>query len=126
MSRWPTTKNGLAIPPVELGYETIERVRGRTTNHHTYWTGSWYRQEHHTQLFRGLITHVNTLNRQEHAELHDRYSPPKHPKVDAMIDVLDGYIEQHGQLDIVRERKTNELYRVSPASWENIRKRVRP
>jgi len=126
MRRWPTTTSGLAVPPTELGFGVVEFRRGLTTNHHQYWNRRVYDREVHTSLFRNLVSHVFTLDREEHDNLHGAYSPPKMPKLDSIINLLDGYVDLHGHLDVVREKKTNEVYQVGAASWEAIRGGIRP
>ena len=121
MSRWPTTKSGLAVSPAELGYETVPYKRGVTNNHHQYWPRAKYAEQPLLRTFRGLPLHVNTLRITQHSELHEDYDPPKTPSLNAMIDVVEEYLFMNGVIDVIRESKTNEMYQLNSEQWQNIR-----
>lgn len=119
MSRYPS-RNGIALPVQELGYEVVERQRGRTSNHHLHHTRESYQGKRHRQIFRGLVTNVQTMWIPEHVELHNRYSPPVMPSDFLMIDVVEEYLSLHGVIDVVCEQKTNEHYQVTQHQWDRI------
>jgi hypothetical protein len=118
--RYPS-KNGLAIPVTELGFEVVERQRGVTTNHHNFWNRCRYQDRGVKQLFRGLVSNVFTLKNEDHELLHNRFTPPVIPRTELMIDVLDEYLALNGVINCVHEKKTNEVYQIESDQWQAIR-----
>ena len=119
MSRY-ATRNGLAIPIEELGYEVVERQRKLTSNHHRQFPREAYKETRPRQIFRGLVTNVQTMWIPEHADLHERYSAPVMPSDFLMIDVVEEYLAMNGVIDVVCEQKTNEHYQVTQQQWDRI------
>lgn len=114
-------RNGQIISPYELGYtipsaEQIER-RGAVNMHHLFFDKDWYMGVKYRQFFRGLLPHVVPMLVDEHVAYHNRYSAPVMPSDSHMIGVLDDYMQQHGQLDVVYEKHTRQSYIVEPAQW---------
>lgn len=72
-------------------------------------------------VFRGLITNVYPLLNPDHIDLHIRYDPPQRPKPWIMIDTVDEYLETHGVVDVVREKKTRTHYSLSADEWSTIK-----
>ncbi len=119
MSRWHS-KNGLAVPIQELGFEVVERQRGKTSNHHLHWPRQDYQDKRHQQIFRGLVSNVQTMWNNDHIYLHEKYSAPIMPSDFLMIDVVEEYLSLHGVIDVVCEQKTNEHYQVTSHQWDRI------
>ena len=122
------TRGGLIISPYELEYteptqEDIERKR--TTNHHGWWTARNFGRTAIGATFRGLVTNVYPMLRNEHNQgtntLHDKYSPPQMPHAGLMIDVLDEYMALNGVINLVREKATNEVREMSAEHWDLTR-----
>jgi len=105
--RYPT-RNGLVIPPLELGFSLVEPRRGVTTNHHGYWEREAYRTTRWRSVFRNLVTNVTPLPVIEHVSLHEKYTPPVMPKDTLMIDVNEGQIAKKGVIKCVFEQKTKQ------------------
>lgn len=122
MGRYPS-KNGIALPVQEVGYETVPHERGKTTNHHRQYTREQYRQTRIGQVFRGLLSNLDILTLPDHVNLHNRFAPPIMPSEVQMIDVVEEYLFLHGQIDVVREKKTNETYPIFQDQWNVIRDR---
>lgn len=120
MPRYPR-QNGLALPIESIGYEIVPRKRGSTTNHHMYWNRASYFNVPIRHQFRNLIDHVVPMEIGQHAELHNRFTPPVIPRTELMIDVLDEYLALNGVINCVREKKTNEIYQIQPEHWQVIR-----
>lgn len=120
--RYPT-RNGLVVPITEIGFDEVPHERRRTTNHHLYFCREWYTDTRYKQVFRGLLSHLVTMPIEQHQELHKIFEPPKIPKDSLMIEVVDEYLFIHGQIDVVREKRTNETYQVTAEQWQNIRNR---
>lgn len=76
---------------------------------------------HIARVFRGLAPHVQTMWIPEHQELHEDFSAPKMPSRNVMVDVLEDYAQQHGELHIVREQCTNEIYTITYNDWRFLR-----
>lgn len=117
--RYPS-RNGLALPPEELGLRVVEAQRRVTSNHHLYWPGRNY-QGPVSHLFRALVPHVVPLLIQEHEELHHEYSPPVMPKEGLMVDVIDEYVAMNGVINAVYDRRTMEHYQITAEQWARIR-----
>ena len=73
------------------------------------------------KLFRGLAPHVTTMWVPNHCSVHQDFEGPKIPPRTLMIDVLDEYAYNHGELHIVREQNTNELYTITANDWSYLR-----
>ena len=126
--RWPV-KNGLAVPPYELGFEipTLEQleIRRAVTIHHGYWERDRYTGLRHRAVFRNLITNVYPLLAPEHTRLHEDFDAPRRPKEIVMIDVLDEFIAIHGVIECVREKQTRSTYQIQPEDWVGIKRGYR-
>jgi len=118
--RYPT-RNGLVIPPLELGFSLVEPRRGVTTNHHSYWEREAYRTTRWRSVFRNLVTNVTPLPVIEHVSLHEKYTPPVMPKDTLMIDVIEEQLAQDGVINCVFEQKTNRTYQIEPEAWVQIK-----
>lgn len=118
--RYPT-RNGLIVPPSELGFETVPHKRRETSNHHAYFNRAEYRDVSYRRIFRGLVTNVFTLSIYDHQELHEVYSPPVMPKDIQMIDVVEEYLASNGVIDVVREKRTCNTYQIESDTWQNIK-----
>ena len=118
------TRNGLIISPYELGYAepTETDIDSRlTTNHHGYFTKKMYGRTAIRHTFRNLVDHVSPLVKEEHQELHDKYTPPQMPHLGLMVDVLDEYMALNGVINLVREKATNEIREMTESQWEQTR-----
>jgi hypothetical protein len=74
-----------------------------------------------TRWFRGLLPHVTTMWIPEHCSLHQDFEGPRMPDRKLMTMVLDDYAEEHGELHIVREQNTNEIYTINVEQWRLLR-----
>ena len=119
--RYPTDSRGLAYPIEEVGYEEAPYTRRRTSNHHRYFEKRKYMGSQIAKMFRGLEPHVQTMWLPEHSRLHQEYDAPRIPDRKLMKMVLDDYAEQHGELHIVREQNTNEIYTIPIEHWRLLR-----
>ena len=119
MSRYPTDSRGLAIPIQEIGYEVMEFERRKTSRHHLYFYRRLY-QGGISQIFRGLLPHVQTMTIADHTELHREYSPPKQPNRHLMIDVIEEYLSLNGIIDVVNEHRTCDTYQLTAEQWGGI------
>lgn len=122
--RYPT-RNGLIISPYELGLTipTQEHLntRRRTTRHHGFWQRANYSSNRIHSVFRNLVTNVYDLLIEEHEDLHHDYDAPIKPKETLMIDVVEEYLSLNGTIDCIREKRTHEIYHISPQEWAHIR-----
>jgi len=117
--RYPT-RNGLVVPPQELGLRVVEHQRRVTSNHHLYWPRGNY-QGPVSHLFRALVTNVVPMIIQDHELLHHEYSAPQMPKEGLMIDVIDEYVALNGAVHAVYDRKTMEQYQITANQWARLR-----
>jgi len=119
------TRDGLVIPPTELYTPPTElqlNTRRATTNHHAYFERSDYMVGPRWRgVFRNLVTNVYPLLVPDHIDLHNEFNGPKMPKDSLMIDVIDEYALLHGAVDLVKEKKTNEVYQLPLDQWGKIR-----
>lgn len=115
------TRNGIALNPYELGYTPTERIRRETTNHHWHYTRERYRDIRYRSVFRNLVSHVSPLFIEEHTDLHRKYQPPVMPPDSLMIETIQDYLDEHGQIDCVREKKTHEVYQIYEDEWQLIK-----
>ena len=120
MSRYPS-RNGIALPIQEIGFEIVPQQRGITSNHHYYFNRASYHFIPIRHQFRNLVDHVISMENLEHENLHYRFTPPVIPRTELMIDVLDEYLALNGVINCVREKKTNEVYEIQPEQWQIIR-----
>jgi hypothetical protein len=123
--RYPT-RNGLIIPPSELGFsvpspEALER-RGAVTTHHGYYERARYIDVRFRCVFRNLVSNTYNLLAEEHTALHEDFDAPKRPKDVLMIDVLDDYMALHGVIECIREKKTRTTYQIQPEEWRHIKR----
>lgn len=126
--RWPT-RNGLIIPPHEIGFHvpTTEELNTRraVTIHHGYWERERYLGLRHRTVFRNLITNVYPLLANEHTRLHEDFDAPRRPKDSLMIEVLDDFISLHGVIECIREKQTRSTYLIQPEDWAGIKRGYR-
>lgn len=123
------TRNGLVIPPYELGYtvptDAQINQRGVVTNHHGYYPRRLYICSQIDRIFRNLTPNVYPMLGTEHNigrdNYHSRFEPPKKPKDTLMIDVIEEHLATHGTIECVRENKTNEVYEIPLESWEMVK-----
>ena len=117
--RYPT-RNGLVVPPQELGLRVVEHERRVTSNHHLYWPRRNY-QGPVSHLFRALAPHIVPLLIPEHSQIHRDYSAPIMPKEGLMVDVIDEYLSLNGVINAVYDRKTMEHYQITANQWARLR-----
>lgn len=130
--RYPTHRNGLIIPPYEIGYgiptEADRRIRRRTNIHHAYWPWSALRDEPIKRVFGSLITNTYPMFSEEHNmgqdNLHADYSAPRLPDLGVMVEVVDEYLDLHGVIDCISHKKTSEIYQVTRPEWQHLVGRV--
>jgi len=126
--RYPT-RGGLIIPPAEIGLHapTPEDlgVRRLTSNHHAYFQKAQYHDIRFRAVFRNLVTNVYPLFVPDHARLHEEFDPPKRPKDELMVDVIEEYLSLHGVVECIREKRTREVYQIQPEEWVAIKKGYR-
>ena len=120
MSRYPS-RNGIALPAQEIGYEVVPYQRGATSNHHLFYERTMYSGVRHRSVFRNLIPHVQTLLSSDHIDLHERFTFPVMPKDTRMIDVVEEYLALNGVINCVYEKKTNEVYEIHEEQWQSIK-----
>lgn len=121
--RYPVRNNRI-VPVTELGYEIVPHERRLTTNHHMWFCRTDYMDTRYKQVFRGLLSHVVTMPVLQHHDLHDEFSAPKQPSPTVMIDTVEEYLDLHGVIDVVREKRTHETYQLSAEQWQQIRRNV--
>lgn len=124
--RYPT-RNGLIISPYELGLSipTEEQLntRRRVTRHHGYFTRANYNSSRVHSVFRNLVTNTFDLLAEEHENLHHDFDAPIKPRETVMIDVIEEYLSLHGTVDCIREKRTHDIYHISPDEWASTRGR---
>lgn len=120
MRRYPT-RNGLAVPIEEVGFERVAHERRNTNNHHLYFDRAWYSDVRYRSVFRNLLPHLQTLRIADHEQLHDTYSPPVMPSDSLMIGTVEDYLAQNGVIHCVKEKKTNEVYEIQAGEWQVIK-----
>lgn len=86
-----------------------------------YWERQKYKDLRWRSVFRNLVDHVVSLPIEEHKKLHEIYTGPKVPKDTLMIDTVEDYLDEHGQIDCVREHDTNSVYQIHPNEWMFIK-----
>lgn len=122
------TRLGLIVSPYEMftpPTESERQVRRLTNNHHGYYDKDHYHHDRWRSVFRSLITNVYPMFVDDHEALHDRFSPPVMPRDSQMVDVLDQYAMENGQLDLVYEKRTRQSYVVSLEQWDSIKNGIR-
>lgn len=119
------TRSGLIISPYELGYSqpTEQQLNQRriVTIHHGWFNRNNYRDNRIHSIFRNLVVYTYPLLADEHSALHHDYDAPIKPKDTLMIDVIEEYLSLNGTIDCIREKRTHEIYHISPQEWEHIR-----
>ena len=118
--RYPTTKSGLAVPVQEVGFEVVQHQRRVTNRHHLQFERHSYASPLE-RVFRGLYSRVVDMRIIDHNELHERFSAPRMPKEVAMIDCVEEYLATYGVIDVVREKRTCEIYQIEAGTWQNIK-----
>lgn len=76
------------------------------------------------RAFRGLFSRVVIMEIPAHTNLHREYSAPRIPKDIVMADVIEEYYLEHGQIDIVREKRTCETYELDVDTWQIIKAKL--
>ena len=121
MQRYPTNEFGLALPVEELGYEVMPETARRTQGHHFYFEREWYANNRVRSVFRNLVGHVVRMKPAQHEDLHNRFGPPLMLRDYEMRDYLDAAIAERGLLEVHKERKLRETYKIMAPEWEQIR-----
>ena len=116
------TRNGLIIPPPELGFEVVTPQRRVTSNHHGYFPRHYYDETAVRHVFRNLVDNVYPMMIPDHDELHHQFAAPRPPKDVVMYEIIDEAISLHGAVEVVRESKTAATYLVDSERWERIRR----
>lgn len=120
------TRHGISIPTCELDLpETrLNPNRRQSFNeHHECWTKKRMGRFLITQTLRDLERHQEYMPVDVHNWVHDKYSPPRFPKLeDAMRDVQEAY-EQGENLKIFRGHCVG--YVTEPITEERIQQLYR-
>lgn len=132
--RYPTRRNGLIVPPAEIGFTvpTVEQLqtRGLTSIHHGYYPAPRFDSERYASVFRNLIDNTYPMLNVEHNQgkptLHSRYREGvKRPSDSLMIEVVDDYLMMNGVIVCVKEHRTCSTYQIQPEEWRHIKKGYR-
>ena len=118
------TRAGLIVSPYEFYTPPTEvqlNTRRATTVHHGYFERRRYRDNQLQQIFRSLITNTYPLLVTDHIELHEEFCGPIIPRPSLMVEVLDQYAEEHGQLDLIYEKRTRQSYVMGVEQYQLIR-----
>jgi hypothetical protein len=118
--RYPS-RNGLALPVQELGYEVVQWKRRETSRHHLQFDRTDYMHTPLHRVFRGLLSRVVDMRIEDHNDLHKQYFSPIMPSNTQMIDCIEEYYSENGTIDVVREKKTHETYQLGYDTWQNIK-----
>ena len=121
--RYPS-KNGLALPIQEVGYEPVVYMRRVTNRHHLQFNRAEYARSPLRRIFRGLSNRVVDMYIADHTELHNRFRPPIIPTDIQMIDCVEEFLSIHGVIECVREKNTHDPYLVGQDQWEQIKRGV--
>jgi hypothetical protein len=130
---YPTRRNGLIVPPAELGYTvpTPEQLATRRlcTMHHGNFPRRDYQYARYASVFRNLVPNVFPMIAVEHNlgadNLHGQYSAPKKPHDSLMIEVLDDYLAEHGVIECIREKQTRQTYFIEFEEFQIIKRGYR-
>jgi hypothetical protein len=122
--RYPTSPSGLALPVQEVGFEVVQFKRRETNRHHLQFERNRYTSPLQ-RVFRGLCDRVVDMRIIDHNDLHDRYSAPRIPTDIQMIDCVEEYLSLNGTIDVVREKRTHEIYQIESDTWQNIKSQYR-
>lgn len=119
------TRNGLIISPYELGY-TVPTEHDVTNLHHGQWPWAQLNGHFISATFGSIITNTFRMIPSEHNigrnSLHHRYSAPRIPSFGVMIDFVDQYLHEHGQIDCVKHKgQTVREYVVTAGQWQRGR-----
>jgi len=113
------TRNGLIISPYELDF--TKPTGERTNIHHGYFPWAKLNDHFISRTFGSLITNTFEMLPEEHNigrfTLHSDYSPPKLPNFSKMVEVVDEYLDLHGQVDCIKHNSTRELYIITAERW---------
>lgn len=120
--RYPVTRNGLAVPIEEVGYEPMIFMRRVTNRHHLQFNRADYAKSPLRRIFRGLSSRVVDMRMVDHNDLHERFSAPKLPTDIQMIDCLEEYMSLHGVIECVREKHTHLPYEINQDQWNAIKR----
>ena len=127
--RWPTRRDGLIVPPSELGFvaPTVEQLatRRQATIHHGYWERARYNDVRFRSIFRNLVTNTFPLLADQHLQLHEDFDAPKRPRDDMMVEVIDDYLIMNGVIHCIKEKHTRSCYQIQPEDWLNIKRGYR-
>ncbi len=117
---YPVNKNGIALSVAQLGIEIASFTRGKTSNHHLEFPRTNFNRTDrmYRSVFRNLLPMVETVAIQDHLYIHDRWSHPKMPRDIVMIDYVEQYLAEHGAIECVYEKRTNQTHIVEQHVWE--------
>ena len=114
----------MIVSPYELDFACPTGETIKTTIHHAYWPRAKYEEGIHT-VFRNLVTNTFELYPWDHNHgrygLHATYDPPRAPREDQMIDVVEEYLASNGVIRCIREHATRSVYEVTEERWEKVR-----
>lgn len=117
------TRNGLIIPPYELGFTCPEvYTKGKTNNHHGYYYKEAYVHSSISEIFANLVQNVYIMDMREHVKLHNTYDPPVKPKEELMIDVIEEVLAVTGVIQHVSYTNTHKIHEVTTDRWNIIKK----
>jgi len=120
------TRDGLVIPPYEIGYtlptEAQLNSRGTVNVHHGYFYARDYENgETWQHVFRNITQNMFPMLVSEHNDFHDRFDPPIKPRKQTMIDFCDMILEQEGQLVVARRKDIKNPQVILSDQWERIK-----
>lgn len=125
--RWPVDERGIAKSVTEVGIEVVEFKRHETSNHHLEHPRRNFNMadKKWRSVFRNILPLVETIKVPDHIYAHDMFDPPKMPRDIVMIDYVEEYLETHGIIECVYEKRTNQYYQIESGTWHNIKSQYR-
>lgn len=119
---WPVDRRGIARSVTEVGFEVVEFKRGETNNHHLEHPRRNFNmaEKKWRSVFRNLLPLVETVTIPDHKLIHE-FAPPKMPTDLVMIDYIEEYLDAHGVIECVYEKRTNQYYQIESGTWHNIK-----
>lgn len=129
--KYPTRRNGLIVPPAELGFAvpTIEQIgtRGLVNIHHGYFPRFRFDYVRYVGVFRNLVDNTFQMIQTEHNQgqrtLHTQFRDgvPK-PSEALMVEIVEDHLFMNGSITCVRENHTSSTYVIEQPEWRHIKK----
>jgi len=122
---YPVDEKGIPIRYYDLDdreFHTPLTGYERKNNHHEAFFARMFGQFVVSQTFRDLQAMQIEMPVHQHTYLHRRYTAPKMPPLNSMMEVIEREYENEGQLHIYNDHiKKYESFDITESKWDQVK-----